>query len=1036
MSNLGQVKWVKSETEDDDSDSSSVTPTDGRMFFIESTAPMFIEVQELVARVYGGMQFTDEIFANPVLAHTRVLWLETARWVNFEQNYDEVEQRFNEAHVSPMKFTRLAQFTEEIKRHCVIIETDASTLGEALTELADHARASNCVTSREQYDVLRAILLSERWHPEVKGRISDSAEFEQYWNAHEIVNLGFVPDDDTIEKPVAMTSQSRGSIRPSLGAVLNLHNQPAHPYHRFNQALTDCLEAGAEACTVLCGTLNFLTKPLIALIRSKRTISNSCISEVNVPVRFIFSYLGPPSNEFKYTKLGRVFAVMMSNSIFRAAVYDAKTTSDLIKSVDLFMTDALVMPLARHPHPEALAGMVRQIEAYKREGAYGKEPERLERSTSMSKRPSQPDFPFDVGSRKFSALDIATQEGALTQMDATQRGSISATERVPTRQRCLNDFCPPYVDFARGIRPWINRFSSDFKDAVKKDNVGIVFGSVLFLYFVNLAPAITFAALLNSQVDKGFTVSVTLVSTGVYLIVFTLFAGQPLAFIGITGPMFILETSLASIAKTAGVPLMQIRFWTSIYCAICGFFFITLNASVLANQIRRSVEEVFNAFIAFFFLLKALFTMFRLIPFESPSSTDVASQLSYKTRMAIAGATLFLAFIKLQFCLILARIKGGNYFRRIIRKLLGALNVPLGMVLIAVLNQIFFLGFELPMVNIPPSNQINVSRWVNFPNYDLLNLYTGNTVGLVHGVGFAIGFTMSIIVFTEAALNGITAMKNKAVKPNVFVIDLFLLTIIFPLVSGLMGWPFVSGATVRTMSNLVALVKLDHAPAPGMPHRVIGTVEQRVSGMLVGLLVFLSVFLGSVLRFIPVAALYGMFLYMGVMGLRDLQFFRRFLALMKRRKHWEDWECVRGLPSKHILVFAVIQAVVIGILVVLNIISEFTAASYVGIVFPLVVLLYALLRELVFPKWRWLAPFLHQLDRKYKLNPAPVKPSMSVPRCISVLNKDSVASFGNTHLAMKIDEVSGQRSKEFVETDSYHEYSDHEDGVIRRTWAT
>ncbi|OON23908.1 hypothetical protein X801_00171 [Opisthorchis viverrini] len=63
-------------------------------------------------------------------------------------------------------------------------------------------------------------------------------------------------------------------------------------------------------------------------------------------------------------------------------------------------------------------------------------------------------------------------------------------------------------------------------------------------------------------------------------------------------------------------------------------------------------------------------------------------------------------------------------------------------------------------------------------------------------------------------------MKNKAVKPNVFVMDLFLLTIIFPVVSGLMGWPFVSGATVRTMSNLVALVKLDHAPAPGMPHSV------------------------------------------------------------------------------------------------------------------------------------------------------------------------------------------------------------------------
>ncbi|VDQ07903.1 unnamed protein product [Trichobilharzia regenti] len=204
-------------------------------------------------------------------------------------------------------------------------------------------------------------------------------------------------------------------------------------------------------------------------------------------------------------------------------------------------------------------------------------------------------------------------------------------------------------------------------------------------------------------------------------------------------------------------------------------------------------------------------------------------------------------------------------------------------------------------------------------------------------------------------------MKNKAAKPNIFVMDLILLQIAFPIISGLTGWPFVSGTTVRTLSNLVALVKMDQSPAPGMPHKIIGTVEQRVSGVFVGLLVALSIFLGSILSHIPLAALYGMFLYMGVMGLRDLQFVLRMCSLMKRRKHWEDWECVRGLPSRHILVFSLIQAAVVLILVILNIISDFTPLNYVGIIFPVVILFYGLIREFALPKWKWLALYLHQV---------------------------------------------------------------------------
>lgn len=88
----------------------------GALNFGQTLRPMFIELQELVSRVARGLDFSQDVFADPVVVHSRVLWLETARWVNFEQNYNEVEQRFTEAHVSPMKFTRVAQLCEQMRK--------------------------------------------------------------------------------------------------------------------------------------------------------------------------------------------------------------------------------------------------------------------------------------------------------------------------------------------------------------------------------------------------------------------------------------------------------------------------------------------------------------------------------------------------------------------------------------------------------------------------------------------------------------------------------------------------------------------------------------------------------------------------------------------------------------------------------------------------------------------------------------------------------------------------------------------------------
>ncbi|CAH8432639.1 unnamed protein product [Schistosoma rodhaini] len=1024
---------------------------------------MFIELQELVPRVDGGLQFNESIFKMPVAAHFRVLWLETARWVNFEENFNEVEQRFTEAHVPPMKFSCINSFRDKLQQNLKIIQTDALTLGQALDEVAKYALSQNCIQGNEQYDVLRAILFAERWHPEVKGHISDAAEFDQYWAG--TLPEGINPKPAFLQrasvaaigakKHISMTraSASTNDFKPklslgsreqgssSLTKALSIHNECQHPYHRYNQPLTNCLSSGSEACTVICGLIEFLKSPILVLLRLNKTIQRSCISEVDIPVRFIFIYIGPQNDELNYAELARIFAVMMTNDTFRLCVYDSISVDDIIKGIDNFMQDSFVMPLSRHYNANALAGMTRQIEAYRKETVCERDGDRRPKgSFAVRKLTEQSQNNLVNGSYVPSSLNLKQQTDNIIKPDNDKLPIPSNeidTPKISKRKLFLRDFCPPFIELSRGIRPWIKRMPGDYKDAIKKENFSIVFGSVLFIYFVNLSPSITFAALLNTQVDPSYTVTLTLLAVGVFLIIFTILSGQPLAIIGISAPMYIVESSLVSVSRSTGVDFKQLRFWSAFYCSIFGFIFVGCNISGIAKHIRRSVEEVYNSFIGFFFLLKALFTMFLLIPAKPKDNTPM-SRMAYYQKLAVAGVTLFLAFIMLQFCLILAQLKRGNYFRRNIRKLLGALNVPLGMLLITGLERIFFKGYNLPTVNIPPSNQVNASTWVNPPDFSRLQDYSRAAPTLIHGTSIAIGVALAIIIFTEAALNGLTAMKNKAVKPNIFVMDLVLLQIIFPIISGITGWPFMSGTTVRTLSNLVALVKMDQSPAPGMPHKIVGTVEQRVSGVFVGILVALSIFLGSILSNIPLAALYGMFLYMGVMGLRDLTFVLRICSLMKRRKHWEDWECVRGLPSRHILVFSLIQAAVVLILVSLNIISDFTVANYVGLIFPIVILIYGLIREFALPKWEWLALYLHQLDRKYKLHPSVMRKPPSTVRNLSTIHKESVGSFASGGLTV----TSQLKTNNFIEyihdqeTASYSDISEHEDGVVRRTWAT
>lgn len=76
--------------------------------------------------------------------------------------------------------------------------------------------------------------------------------------------------------------------------------------------------------------------------------------------------------------------------------------------------------------------------------------------------------------------------------------------------------------------------------------------------------------------------------------------------------------------------------------------------------------------------------------------------------------------------------------------------------------------------------------------------------------------------------------------------------------------------------------------------------EQRVTHILIFLMIGLSVTITPILSHIPMPVLFGVFLYMGVASLKGLQFFDRITIMFMPAKYQPDHMFLRQVRSSHI----------------------------------------------------------------------------------------------------------------------------------------
>lgn len=137
-------------------------------------------------------------------------------------------------------------------------------------------------------------------------------------------------------------------------------------------------------------------------------------------------------------------------------------------------------------------------------------------------------------------------------------------------------------------------------------------------------------------------------------------------------------------------------------------------------------------------------------------------------------------------------------------------------------------------------------------------------------------------------------------------LDLLVVAILIAICS-IAGLPWFVAATVLSLTHVNSLRMESESASPGEKPQFLGVREQRVTHIIIFVMVGVSVFLTQYLQFIPMPVLFGVFLYMGISSLKGSQMFARITIIFMPAKYQPDYIFLRQVPIGRVHLFTLIQ---------------------------------------------------------------------------------------------------------------------------------
>ncbi|XP_061779626.1 electroneutral sodium bicarbonate exchanger 1 isoform X1 [Nerophis lumbriciformis] len=853
-------------------------------------------------------------------------WKETARWLKFEEDVEDGGERWSKPYVATLSLHSLFELRSCIINGSVLLDMHADSIEEIADMVLDHQEASHELDDSVRVKV-REALLKRHHHQNEKKK-----------NLMPIVRS--IAEGTRKQSETHLTATSPQPPPPTEPAK-NGAGQDAHQVDlsKVDLHFMKKIPEGAEASNVLVGELDFLESPIVAFVRLSPAVLLTGLTEVPIPTRFLFILLGPDGKAQQYHEIGRSMATIMTDEIFHGVAYKAKDKGDLLAGIDEFLDQVTVLP------PGEWDPSIRI------------EPPKNVPSQEKRKMPGVPN-------------------GTAYQVEE----ELHAEHHGPELQRTGRLFGGLILDIKRKAPFYL----SDFKDGLSLQCVA----SFLFLYCACMSPVITFGGLLGEATEGRISAIESLLGASMTGVAYSLFAGQPLTILGSTGPVLVFEKILFKFCKDYDLSYLSLRtcigLWTALLCLVL----VATDASSLVCYITRFTEEAFAALICIIFIYEALEKLFHLgdiYPFNKHSNLDKLTlaycecaqpytpnnktlelwskknitaaevpwaNLTVKECMSLQGHfvgtacgphgpytpdvlfwSAILFFSTFFMSAFLKDFKTSRYFPTKVRSMISDFAVFLTIVFMVLLD--YVIGVPSQKLKVPSKFQ---------PTRDdrgwIINPIGRNPWWTVLAASIP-ALLCTILIFMDQQITAviINRKEHKLLKGCGYHLDLLMVGVMLAVCS-IMGLPWFVAATVLSISHVNSLKLESESSAPGEQPRFLGIREQRLTGLVIFLLMGCSVFMTGALQFIPMPVLYGVFLYMGASSLKGIQFFDRLKLFGMPAKHQPDFIYLRHVPLRKVHLFTLTQLTCLVLLWVIK-------TSPAAIVFPMMVLALVFIRKLL-----------------------------------------------------------------------------------------
>ncbi|XP_035886469.1 sodium bicarbonate cotransporter 3 isoform X1 [Phyllostomus discolor] len=890
-------------------------------------------------------------------------WKETARWLKFEEDVEDGGDRWSKPYVATLSLHSLFELRSCILNGTVMLDMRASTLDEIADMVLDNMIASGQLDESIRENVREALL--KRHHHQNEKRFASRIPLvrsfadigKKHSDPHLLERNGILASPQSApgnldtsksgeikgngsggsrENSTVDFSKESASWHCSCGTLGVGLKRPAVDMNFMRK-----IPSGAEASNVLVGEVDFLERPIIAFVRLAPAVLLSGLTEVPVPTRFLFLLLGPAGKAPQYHEIGRSIATLMTDEIFHDVAYKAKDRNDLLSGIDEFLDQVTVLPPG-------------------------------EWDPSIRIEP-----PKSVPSQEKRKIPVFPNGSAPSSGDTPKEAAHHAG---PELQRTGRLFGGLILDIKRKA-PF---FLSDFKDALSLQCLA----SILFLYCACMSPVITFGGLLGEATEGRISAIESLFGASLTGIAYSLFAGQPLTILGSTGPVLVFEKILFKFCRDYQLSYLSLRtsigLWTSFLCIVL----VATDASSLVCYITRFTEEAFAALICIIFIYEALEKLFHLgeiyafnmhnnlneltsyscVCVEPPNPSNetlkvweerniTAHDVSWRNLTVSECKTfhglfvgsacghhgpyipdvlfwsVILFFTTFFLSSFLKQFKTKRYFPTKVRSTISDFAIFLTIVIMVAID--YLVGVPSPKLHVPEKFE------PTDPNRGWIISPLGENPWWTLLIAAIPALLCTILIFMDQQITAviINRKEHKLKKGAGYHLDLFVVGVMLGVCS-VMGLPWFVAATVLSISHVNSLKLESECSAPGEQPKFLGIREQRVTGLIIFVLMGLSVFMTSVLKFIPMPVLYGVFLYMGVSSLKGIQFFDRIKLFGMPAKHQPDLIYLRYVPLWKVHIFTVIQLTCLVLLWVIK-------ASAAAVVFPMMVLALVFIRKLM-----------------------------------------------------------------------------------------